>query len=188
MSDRYVNPQKDRMLMDEVCDLMRLQHYAIQTERAYCSTFKTEGSLERRHSTARTSAPGDEAVWLTFPIDMANRWSAVRVRHPCFAVQAKTDENPPDFPPESLLKDKQEAECQDQWLIAHGQPDVYSSYIPRPPASALSVQWSHKAYSVSRTARSGCVDYGLMPASTTLPTRLPTAAAILGLLRATAVP
>ena len=46
MSDRYVNPQKDRMLMDEVRDLMRLQHYAIQTECAYCSTLKTEGRLK----------------------------------------------------------------------------------------------------------------------------------------------
>ena len=64
--------------MDEVCDLMRLQHYAIQTERAYCSTLATEGSLERRHSTAGTSAPGDEAVRLTFPIDTASRWSSVR--------------------------------------------------------------------------------------------------------------
>ena len=33
-------------------------------------------------------------------------------------------------PPESLLKDKQEAECQDQWLLAHGQQSVYSSYTP----------------------------------------------------------
>ena len=33
------------------------------------------------------------------------------VRHPCFAVQAKTDENQPDFPLESLLKDKKEAKC-----------------------------------------------------------------------------
>ena len=56
MSDRYVNPQKDRMLMDEVRDLMRLQHYAIQTERTYCSTLETERSLESRHSTARTCA------------------------------------------------------------------------------------------------------------------------------------
>ena len=106
------------------------------------------------------------------------------LRHPCFAVQAKTDENQPGFPPESLLKDKQEAECQGQWLLAHGQQGVYSSYIPRPPASALSVQRRHKACSVSRTARSGCVDCGLMPAPTTLPTRLSTAAAIQGLLRA----
>ena len=44
---------------------------------------------------------------------------------------AKTDENQPDFPPESLLKDKQEAKCQDQWLLAHGQQGVYSSYTQR---------------------------------------------------------
>ena len=50
------------------------------------------------------------------------------IRHPCLAVQAKTDENQPDFPPESLLKDKKEAECQDQWLLAHGQQGIYSSY------------------------------------------------------------
>ena len=50
------------------------------------------------------------------------------LRHPCFAVQAKTDENQPDFPPESLLKDKKEAECQDQWLLDHGQQGVYFSY------------------------------------------------------------
>ena len=33
---------------------------------AYSKTLETEGSLENRHSTARTSAPGDEAVRLTF--------------------------------------------------------------------------------------------------------------------------
>ena len=38
-------------------------------------------------------------------------------RHPCFAIQAKTDENQPDFPPESLLKDNKEAACQDQCLL-----------------------------------------------------------------------
>ena len=48
--------------------------------------------------------------------------------NPCFAVQAKTDENQPEFPPESLLKDKKEAECQDQCLLANGQQGVYSSY------------------------------------------------------------
>ena len=50
------------------------------------------------------------------------------VRHPCFAVQAKTGENQPDFPPESLLKDKKEAECQDQCVLANDQQGVYSSY------------------------------------------------------------
>ena len=35
-------------------------------------------------------------------------------------------------PPESLLKDKKEAECQDQCLLANGQQDVYSSYTPTP--------------------------------------------------------
>ena len=43
---------------------------------------ETEGSLESRHSTARmcarTCAPGDEAVRLTFPIDTASRWRSVR--------------------------------------------------------------------------------------------------------------
>ena len=34
--------------------------------------------LESRHSTARTRAPGDEAVRLTFPIDPASPWSSVR--------------------------------------------------------------------------------------------------------------
>ena len=52
------------------------------------------------------------------------------VRHPCLAVHANTGENQPDFPPESLLKDKQEAECQDQRLPAHGQQGAYSSYTP----------------------------------------------------------
>ena len=50
------------------------------------------------------------------------------VRHPCFAVRANAGENQPDFPPESLLKEKKEAEYQDQCLLAHGQQGVYSSY------------------------------------------------------------
>ena len=95
---------------------------------------ETEGSLESRHSTARMCArmfaPGDEAVRLTFSIDCKPVESRSWVRHPCFAVQAKTGENQPDFPPESLLKDKQEAECQDRCLLAHGQQGVYSSYTP----------------------------------------------------------
>ena len=136
-------------------------------------------------TSARTCAPGDEAVRLTFLIDTASRWSSVRGSDShALLCKPKPMKISLISPPESLLKDKQEAECQGQWLLAHGQQGVYSSYIPRPPASALSVQRRHKACSVSRTARSGCVDCGLMPAPTTLPTRLSTAAAIQGLLRA----
>ena len=39
--------------------------------------------------------------------------SRLQVRQPCFAVKAKIDENQPECPPESLLKDKQEGACQD---------------------------------------------------------------------------
>ena len=78
--------------------------------------------------TARTSAPGDEAVRLTFPIDCKPVEFRSWVRQPCLAVQAKTDENWPEFPPESLLKEKKEAECQDQCLLANDQQGAYSSY------------------------------------------------------------
>ena len=50
------------------------------------------------------------------------------VRHPCFVIQVKTDENQSELSPELPLKDKKEAECQDQCLFAHGQQGVYSSY------------------------------------------------------------
>ena len=42
-------------------------------------------------------------------------------------LHVKTDKNQPDFPPESLLKEKKEAECQDQWLLTQGQQGFYSS-------------------------------------------------------------
>ena len=65
-------------------------------DRPYSKTLATEGSLESRHSTARTPAPNDEAVRLTFPIDCRPLACRSWVRQPCFAVQAKTDENQPD--------------------------------------------------------------------------------------------
>ena len=54
------------------------QYRSAGSDRTYSKTLATEGSLERRHSTARTSVPGDEAVRLTFPIDTASRWNPVR--------------------------------------------------------------------------------------------------------------
>ena len=54
---------------------------------------------------------------------------------------AKTDEKQPDFPPESLLKEKKEAEYQDQCLLAHGQQGVYSSYILVVISLDLSSTW-----------------------------------------------
>ena len=78
------------------------------TTRYLIETLETQGSLESRHSTARTCAPGDEAVRLTFPIDTASRWSCGRGSDShallCKPKPMKISLIPP--PPESLLKDK----------------------------------------------------------------------------------
>ena len=55
---------------------------------------------EPASTSVRTCAPGDEAFRLTFSIDCKPVECFSWVRQPCFAVQAKPDENQPDFPPE----------------------------------------------------------------------------------------